>query len=585
MCVEIALKLSYNAIASTAYTIAQKGMVMKMKRKHLCAASLLLALNMTTVQAASISDIGYDVDNDIVTINGSGTPMKKVTLEILNNGVTAEALKNAKASEISDYIYRIDQTKTDDNGGFTFSFKMAGSNDEYIVRANVDGIAEGVLVLVGAEDYEKALSAFNGAGTVKEMVEAINEYGAAIGLANSYYGYLDEDQTENVAKAILDKREALEKKVFTKAKQISEPYNEQTLIEAFIKSKSDSRIDPKKLAEENESILKLGELKIYDVYNALTDAQRAEVMKNTSSSGDISAIEDIRTAFTEKAALAGVKYVGGYAKLYTILEKHNDVYGIDFTEYNELSDFNKTRVMQAIEGKSYSSLKELRDAFSSEVTVVKKKVTQGSSSGGGGGAATISPSAAQEGVGQTAAKKPFNDIENYAWAEESILALYKKNIISGRGDGVFAPGDYVKREEFVKMLICAINAGVGANTDRFVDVDADAWYAGYVNKAIELELVSGMAEDYFGTGMNITRQDIAVILARCAKLKGITLPEKKSTAFADEDKISEYAREAVKMLAASGIINGNENGEFAPERFATRAETARLIFEFLKYLQ
>ncbi len=562
-----------------------------MKKKHLCAVSLLLALNMTAVQAANISNIGYDVDNEVVTINGSGTPMKKVTLEILNNGVTSEDLKNAKAEDINNYIYRIDQTKTDENGKFTFSFKMSGSDDEYIARVNVDGITEGVVALVGAAEYEAALLAFNNAGTIDEMVAVIESHGAAIGMANSYYGYLDSEQKKSVAQAILNEKNSLESKNFTKAKQILQPYNEQTLIEALKKAKSDSRINPKELAEENESILKLRELKIYELYNSLTDAQKNEVMNEVSKSGSIDTVENMRATFCEKTALAGVKYVSGYANLYPILNKHNDVYDIDFTYYNTLSDFNKTRVMQAIAGNSYSSLSALKTAFSTAVTSIQNAVAGaglgggGGTGGGGGGAASISPSAAGSGIGQTMIQKPFGDIENYAWAEESILALYKKNVISGRGDGIFAPGDYVKREEFVKMLVCAINAGVDANGDKFLDVDGKEWYAGYINKAIELELVSGISDDYFGTGMNITRQDIAVILARCAKLKGITLPTKKNTVFTDEQNISEYAREAVKMLADAGIINGNENGEFAPARFATRAETARLIFEFLKYLQ
>ncbi|MBQ6937946.1 MAG: S-layer homology domain-containing protein, partial [Clostridia bacterium] len=50
-------------------------------------------------------------------------------------------------------------------------------------------------------------------------------------------------------------------------------------------------------------------------------------------------------------------------------------------------------------------------------------------------------------------RKVFNDLESVSWAEDSIRELYNLGIISGRSEGVFAPNDYVTREEAAKMLI------------------------------------------------------------------------------------------------------------------------------------
>ncbi|UKI36310.1 MAG: S-layer homology domain-containing protein [Clostridiales bacterium] len=47
-------------------------------------------------------------------------------------------------------------------------------------------------------------------------------------------------------------------------------------------------------------------------------------------------------------------------------------------------------------------------------------------------------------------KEIFGDLNGFDWAKESINALYEKKIVSGKADGVFAPGDSIMREEFVK---------------------------------------------------------------------------------------------------------------------------------------
>ena len=62
------------------------------------------------------------------------------------------------------------------------------------------------------------------------------------------------------------------------------------------------------------------------------------------------------------------------------------------------------------------------------------------------------------------------------------------------------------------------------------------------------------------------------------------LPKQLSPDFADDEQISDYAKEAVEALAAAGIISGSENGEFMPKKNATRAETAKILDGFLVFL-
>jgi len=50
--------------------------------------------------------------------------------------------------------------------------------------------------------------------------------------------------------------------------------------------------------------------------------------------------------------------------------------------------------------------------------------------------------------------------------------------------------------------------------------------------------------------------------------------------FSDDSKISAYAKEAVYSARALGIITGYSDNTFRPQEPATRAEVAKIIYEF-----
>jgi hypothetical protein len=113
----------------------------------------------------------------------------------------------------------------------------------------------------------------------------------------------------------------------------------------------------------------------------------------------------------------------------------------------------------------------------------------------------------------------------------------------------------------------------------FSDVDKGAWYHDSVAVAVNKGIVSGISEMSFGAGMNITRQDMAVILYRIAAGRFTVKDTEKK--FDDDSMISDYAKEAVYALRDAGIINGVSDSEFAPNKNATRAETAVMLYRFM----
>lgn len=180
----------------------------------------------------------------------------------------------------------------------------------------------------------------------------------------------------------------------------------------------------------------------------------------------------------------------------------------------------------------------------------------------------------------------FNDIADYAWAEEAIMALYNLDVINGVSEGAFAPADTVTREQFVKMLAIAFNiTNTTNNTPTFADVPQDAWFAPYVTAMAAEGLVAGIDEANFGVGQNITRQDIAVLLYRIGEYNGAFEEKSLLNDFTDGDQIAPYALLAVGTLKSYGIISGTPDNAFLPASSATRAEAAQMIYNCYKVIQ
>ncbi|WP_314588238.1 S-layer homology domain-containing protein [Paenibacillus terrigena] len=176
--------------------------------------------------------------------------------------------------------------------------------------------------------------------------------------------------------------------------------------------------------------------------------------------------------------------------------------------------------------------------------------------------------------------KTFADLTG-GWADEYILKLAAKNIITGMDDNYFRPNLNVSRADFATLVIRALGIQAADGQSTFADVAADRYYAGYVSKAAELGLVQGSNGNFRPTEQ-ITREEAAVILAKMAEyMKKPFSGASSGAAFADMNSISGWAKDAVTKLQAAGIINGKDDNRFDPRGSVTRAEIAKMLFMIL----
>ncbi len=288
----------------------------------------------------------------------------------------------------------------------------------------------------------------------------------------------------------------------------------------------------------------------------------------------------IKEAVCENVYIAAVYKAGTYTQVVKAVEAA----GGDMSDYEALK--NPAKAADKLVGKLYDSTDALLEAFDDAVEARKKEESRSSGNSGNGGYApiTINPGATPKPtptpvpITPVEPKNPFTDMENFGWANDSVTALYEKGIISGKGENTYDPEASVTRAEFIKMLAGALNVtGEGAE-NPFTDINENDWYFSYVLAAYEKGITGGVTDTTFAPNDVVTREMAATLLKRAAG--DIFQAGEKS--FNDSDKIADWAEEAVSLLAANGVINGYETGDFNPQGELNRAEAAKLIYEILK---
>lgn len=88
--------------------------------------------------------------------------------------------------------------------------------------------------------------------------------------------------------------------------------------------------------------------------------------------------------------------------------------------------------------------------------------------------------------------------------------------MQGRSAEVFAPGENMTRAEAAQMFYNLLKDKNGKGTETFADVAPDAWYAKAVTALAELGVVSGVGEGKFAPDRTITRAEFVVIATRFA---------------------------------------------------------------------
>ncbi len=543
----------------------------------ICAAALV-ATGFSTAVSAKNEPVG----GSGVRLWGN-TECKKsgelICIDVWAHNSGAEDLRKAASKdEYTDFIVFRDDMSSGEDGAYdiTISFgdRKSGIYDAYIGCSCGENIKKETIVFSNANENKEAIVLLNkavadGAASgktdaeiAKEVENICTDKKYALGLGDDYP--IDSYAAGLIAAQI-------------KGKALDE--NDKLGVIALCeKAAVISAIKSGKLSDlfDESAMLHLGESRIKDLYTAdFVDKTFGLYMTGKLKQRTFKTIDEFYDGLYEQFVLTTVKMPNGYKNIQTVV----DLFSVEV--------FGKSRSLTMneaikIQNKDFASYAALADAIG--------EGSQGGNSGGSGGSGGSSGGGIKNAEYSETYTKPdtpekinkniFDDIDDVGWAVEAIIELAQKGIILGKGDRLFYPNDNITREEFVKIIVKTFFENAEVSDKSFDDVSDGEWYAEFVKKACGEGIINGIGENIFGTGMNITREDMAVIAYRTA-LKSGKMKESERVSgfiFADDEQISDYAKTAVYALYDAGIINGVSEDEFAAKDYLTRAQAAKIIY-------
>ena len=185
-----------------------------------------------------------------------------------------------------------------------------------------------------------------------------------------------------------------------------------------------------------------------------------------------------------------------------------------------------------------------------------------------------------------AASAYFKDVPSSSWFYSNVKTAYEQNLMVGVSDTEFQPQGTLTRAMFVTILgrVAKVKTADYQGTSHFDDVPKGNWYEPYVAWAQSKAVTSGIGGNKFAPNTPVTREQMATMIVRYVKNSSLTIPNAATPAapFKDAAQVSGWAEDGVEFMRLTGLIIGDNNGNFNPKKTATRAEAATVFVRLYK---
>jgi len=185
---------------------------------------------------------------------------------------------------------------------------------------------------------------------------------------------------------------------------------------------------------------------------------------------------------------------------------------------------------------------------------------------------------------------PFTDINPDAWYLMPVIWAYTNDIMNGTSETEFSPEATMTRAMLVTVLWRYAGQPAADAAHAFVDVANGRWYSAAVAWAAENDIVTGLNETTFAPEDYINREQMYTILYRYMNHAGVTIEleeEMRLQQFADDDLVSDWARDALHFMFDAGVMFRYHDFDYyaRPQADATRNEIAAAMYFFDMWAQ
>lgn len=162
----------------------------------------------------------------------------------------------------------------------------------------------------------------------------------------------------------------------------------------------------------------------------------------------------------------------------------------------------------------------------------------------------------------------FTDVSPTHWAYEPVMRMADAGIIKGTSATTFSPDTRLSAAMFLTLIGRVAYPGEVQNTAE------DNWFSAYVRAAKAKGVLEGTAVTDEAIESEITRYDMAMVLAQTAKSLGAKEQAVDTGEIKDYGDIPTKYAAAVGQTYALGLIQGDNAGRFNGSLTMTRAEAA-----------
>ncbi len=176
---------------------------------------------------------------------------------------------------------------------------------------------------------------------------------------------------------------------------------------------------------------------------------------------------------------------------------------------------------------------------------------------------------------------PFEDVKDGDWYREAVAYVWSNNFMRGTSDNLFGVETNTTRG-MMAMIFYRMEKEPDVIFEKlFDDVDDGKWFSEAITWANANGVAVGFDNGSFRPDDNVTREQLVAMLYRYAVKNGFDVSKRADlSVFADADKVSGYAVEAMSWAVSEGIIVGRGADSLAPDSPVLRVEGAAIFQRF-----
>lgn len=554
-----------------------------MKRKIALILAMIMCQSVISAHAQMDKPI-YDIFTNEIKITGKTSSQKEgrpISVKILNPDNTLQYANTGFSGKngVYEFNLKLHMDDVDDYG----EYKVLVSGYDY---SNPDEKT----IYLAAPDTE-ITDIINKINTKSETELSTNilDYAEKLHLNFDLFTQIDTAELVRIIKQEVNQKQFSADDMSDVHKRLKK----SAIITAYNKGNTDLVTDGTAILYDDilelENLDKNG-VTLYSIYKTRLSDEGKRNLNSAMLNKGFNKIADWEKEFLTQIVLKTINYpsVGGVAYVSEVITEQN-ASEVDLTAAGYLALSDKSSVNSSVARKKYNSITALKAALTPKKDSnngSSNSGNSGNSSGGSGirgGNVPVILGTNNENT-PTLEMKIFADIPTDYWLFDALYDLKELEIVSGDAEGNFRPDNYVRREEFLKMLCEALEIPKTKSDKEFSDIENNSWYKTYVDTAYENKIVNGIEENIFGVGRYITRQDLCAMVYRALNVCDEDT-EKPVFGFNDNEAIADYAHDAIDYMYMNKIVNGFEDNTFRPNENCTRAHAAKIIYYVMQNLK